>query len=252
MKRLFYCIPLAILALLVGCKEDALLTFGDDRYVYFEKFYRDAVAPGTEKADSTMASFFFYNDDVNSIDALLEVHIAGRDLTHDETFKLRVVPKETTAKPEEYEIQDTYTFRARAAAPNATNRNDTIAIKMKRSARLEDFPHGLRLMVELVPQGELQLGQSERTKALVVLTRDAIKPKWWKDEVEANLLGTYSSKKYKLFVTHIDTKLIFNDELVKRNPAKAIRLVRDFKRWLAEHPKDAVEEDGVTPITVNV
>ena len=55
MKRLFYFIPLAILALLVGCKEDALLTFGDDRYVYFEKFYRDAVAPGTEKADSTMA-----------------------------------------------------------------------------------------------------------------------------------------------------------------------------------------------------
>ena len=68
----------------------------------------------------------------------------------------------------------------------------------------------------------------------------------------APYLGSYSSKKYKLFVTHIDTKLIFNGELVKRNTAKAILLVRNFKKWLAEHPKEAVEEDGVTPITVNV
>ena len=252
MKKLLYYIPMAALTLLGACTEDALKTFGEDRYVYFEKFYRDADAPGKEKADSTMASFFFYNDDVNTIDALLEVHMAGRDLTHDETFKLRVVPEETTAKPEEYEIQDVYTFRARKAQPDATNRNDTIAIKMHRSTRLKDFPHGIRLMLELVPQGELRLGQSERVKALVVLTKDAIKPKWWKEDIERDLLGTYSSKKYKLFVTYVDTKLEFNQELVDKYTSKAILLVRNFKRWLAEHPREAVEEDGVTPITVNV
>ena len=101
------------------------------------------------------------------------------------------------------------------------NRNDTIAIKMNRSARLKDFPHGIRLMVELVPQGDLQLGQSERIRALVVLTRDAIKPKWWKDEVETNLLGSYSSKKYKLFVTHIRYQANLQRRLVKRNTAKS-------------------------------
>ena len=37
------------------------------------------------------------------------------------------------------------------------------------------MPKGVRLMVELVPLGNLQLGQTERTKAIVILTRDAIK-----------------------------------------------------------------------------
>ena len=51
------------------------------------------------------------------------------------------------------------------------------------------MPKGVRLMVELVPLGNLQLGQTERTKAIVILTRDAIKPAWWNTEVTELLLG---------------------------------------------------------------
>ncbi len=251
MRKLLFMLPLAALALFSSCKEEALTTFGDEHYIYFDKYYMNEVEPGKHTADSTFASFFFLNDDVDALDALLEVHIAGRNLTKDETFKLRVIPEGTTATPDEYKIADTFTFRARQAAPDAVNRTDTVAIQMYRRPRLKDMPNGVRLMVELVPLGGLQLGQTERTKAVVILTRDAIKPDWWNKEVTEMLLGTYSSRKYKLFLVHVDPKATLNEKLLNDEPWKARILVQKFKEWLGEHPDLAVEEDG-SPMTVNV
>ena len=106
-------------------------------------------------------------------------------------------------------------------------------------------------MVELVPLGDLQLGQTERTKAIVILTRDAIKPAWWNKEVTELLLGEYSSRKYKLFVTHIDPTASLNESMLSDAPWKARKLVQKFKEWLGTHPDQAVEEDG-SPMTVKV
>lgn len=251
MRKLFYMLPLAAIAWLSSCQEQPLTTFGDDHYIYFDKYYVDEKEPGKHTADSTFASFFFLSDDVDAVDAALLVHMAGRNLTKDETFKLRVVPEGTTATPDEYKLEDTYTFRARATEANATNRTDTILIKMYRRPRLKDLPKGVRLMVELVPEGGLLLGQTERTRAVVILTRDAIKPAWWNTEVKELLMGDYSPRKYKLFVMHIDPTASFNEEMLKDTPWKARQLVQKFKEWLGKHPDKAVEEDG-TPITVNV
>ncbi len=251
MRKLLFTLPLAAIALFSSCKEEALTTFGDDHYLYFEKYYMDEKEPGKHTADSTFASFFFLSDDVDAVDAMLEVHLAGRNLTKDETFKLRVVPEGTTATPDEYKIADSYTFRARSVAADATNRTDTVVIKMYRRPRLKDMPKGVRLMVELVPLGNLQLGQTERTKAIVILTRDAIKPAWWNTEVTELLLGEYSSRKYKLFVTHIDPTASLNGEMLSDAPWKARKLVQKFKEWLGKHPDQAVEEDG-SPMTVKV
>lgn len=251
MRKLLFTLPLAAIALFSSCKEETLTTFGDDHYLYFEKYYMDEKEPGKHTADSTFASFFFLSDDVDAVDAMLQVNLAGRDLTKDETFKLRVVPEGTTANPDEYKLADTYTFRARPAAANATNRTDTVVIQMYRRARLKDMPKGVRLMVELVPMGDLQLGQTERTKAIVILTRDAIKPAWWNKEVTELLLGDYSSRKYKLFVMNIDPTASLNEKMLSDAPWKARKLVLKFKEWLGKHPDQAVEEDG-SPMTVKI
>lgn len=251
MKQLLYLLPLPAFSLLSSCQEEALKTFGDEHYIYFDKFYKNASAPGKETADSTLASFFFFTDDVNTIDVPVVVHMAGRDLAHDETFQLKMIPEMTTATANEYKLDDHYTFRARPAAEGATNRSDTIIIKMFRSARLGSMPHGVKLTVELVPMGGLRLGQTERTRAILVLTRDAIKPKWWNREVTDNLLGEYSSRKYKLFLMNVDKKAKFNGDLIRTAPHKAIELVMQFKKWLADHPAEAVEEDG-SKMTVKV
>ena len=136
--------------------------------------------------------------------------MTGRLLEQDATFKLKVVPDMTTALPDEYKLQDTYTFRAHNVPEGAKNQSDTIAIRMFRSSRLKSMPHGVKLTVELIPMGEIQLGQTERTRAVIVLTRDAVKPEWWDTDVTNNLFGEYSSRKYKLFLLNIDKQATLN------------------------------------------
>ncbi len=86
---------------------------------------------------------------------------------------------------------------------------DTIQIRMNRSARLNDLEEGIRLVVEIVPSDELQVGQFERSKAVIHLTKDAVKPEWWTLEVSAGLLGNYSSLKYKTFLENIPGSIQF-------------------------------------------
>lgn len=251
MKKYIYILAVAITVLCYSCQEEPLMTFGHEHHIYFEKFYKDAYAPGKEKADSTIASFFFFEDDVMEIETKLVVNMTGRLLEKDELFKLKVVPEMTTANTDEYKLQDTYTFRAHNVAENATNQSDTINIKMFRTPRLKGLPQGVRLTVELVPMGDVQLGQTERIRAVIILTRDAVRPEWWDADVTNNLFGEYSSRKYKLFLLYIDKKASLNEEMLKTAPYKAIQLVRRFKKWLDENPEKAIEEDG-RKMTVNV
>lgn len=241
----------AVLGMFTACQEDELQLWGNEHHIYFEKFYKDAIAPGKERADSTLTSFFFYADEVNDLEAKLVVNMTGRLLEKDLLFKLKVVDEMTTANANEYTLQDQYVFRAHHVNDTATNQRDTITVKMHRSARLASMPNGVRLTVELVPLGDLKLGQTERTRAVIILTRDAVKPAWWDDEITNNLFGEYSSRKYKLFLLNIDPGATLNADMLRQAPYKAILLVRKFKQWLQEHPSQAVEEDG-RPMTVNV
>ena len=226
MKKLLYLLSVvAVLGMFTACQEDELQLWGNEHHIYFEKFYKDAIAPGKERADSTLTSFFFYADEVNDLEAKLVVNMTGRLLEKDLLFKLKVVDE--------------------------TNQRDTITVKMHRSARLASMPNGVRLTVELVPMGDLKLGQTERTRAVIILTRDAVKPAWWDAEISNNLFGEYSSRKYKLFLLNIDPGATLNADMLRQAPYKAILLVRKFKQWLQEHPSQAVEEDG-RPMTVNV
>lgn len=252
MKRTRYFYSLLVVLLTISsCTENDLMLFGDEHHIYFDKFYKDAVALGKETADSTLVSFFFENDDVNEIEAKLVVHITGKLLEQDRKFGLRVIPELTTANSDEYKMDEIYVFRANNVSKEAKNQSDTISIKMLRSERLKDMPYGVRLCVELIPMDDLQLGQTERTRAVINLTRDAIKPEWWDAEVTSLLLGNYSSKKYKLFLQHIDPKATLNANMLKNEAYKARELVQRFKKWLAENPEQAKEEDG-SPMTVNV
>lgn len=252
MKKLLYLLSMtAVLGMFTACQEDELQLWGNEHHIYFEKFYKDAIAPGKERADSTLTSFFFYADEVNDLEAKLVVNMTGRLLEKDLLFKLKVVDEMTTANANEYTLQDQYVFRAHHVNDTATNQRDTITVKMHRSARLASMPNGVRLTVELVPLGDLKLGQTERTRAVIILTRDAVKPAWWDDEITNNLFGEYSSRKYKLFLLNIDPGATLNADMLRQAPYKAILLVRKFKQWLQEHPSQAVEEDG-RPMTVNV
>ncbi|SFF87960.1 DUF4843 domain-containing protein [Prevotella sp. KH2C16] len=256
MKKLIYILSSVVLLVLFNaCQEEDLQLWGNEHHIYFEKFYKDAAAPGKERAETTDASFFFEKDDVKSIDVKLVVNMTGRLLDNDMPFRLKVVEEDgmTTATKDEYEIQDRYVFRAHNVNDTAKNQRDTISVKMFRTNRIEQLGEGeyLKLTLELIPEGALLLGQTERTRAVIHLMKDAIKPEWWDAEITNNLFGNYTPRKYKLFLLNIDGAATLNAEMLRTAPYKAIALVRKYKQWINEHPDEAKEADG-TPITVNV
>ena len=204
---------------------------------------------GTAKADSTDVTFFFAKPTDDHVMAEIVVALAGRPLTKDLHFGLKVVKDMTTATPDEYVLENSYTFRARPIPAGASLILDTIQIRMNRSARLNDLEEGIRLVVEIVPSDELQVGQFERSKAVIHLTKDAVKPEWWTLEVSAGLLGNYSSLKYKTFLENIPGAYSLDGNMIKSAPDEAIKLVKLFKQWLAENPTE--DENGL-PMSVEV
>lgn len=233
---------LAAILAVTSCQEKDIEVFGEEHILYFDKFWTDADYPGTEKADSTNVTFFFVDEDQNQTYADLIVVLAGRKPAQNLDFKLRVVPELTTAQPDEYTLSDRYTFRNRPIAPEAKQIQDTIRIQINRSKRLETLEQGFRLVLEMVPDGNVSLGQKERIRSIIHVTKNPVKPNWWNKEIEVTLLGTYTAKKYKLFLDYVEGAELLNEMMIKERPDEARRLVLTFKQWLVNNP--TTEEDG--------
>ena len=84
-----------------SCNEDDIKVFDGQAQLYFDKFYMNALQPGTEGADSTVMSFFFYPDDTKTIEAEVVVNYSGLPLTADIPFGLKVISEGTTANEDE-------------------------------------------------------------------------------------------------------------------------------------------------------
>ena len=227
------------MSIFTSCSEKDVETFNGRYQIYFDKFYMNALAPGTEEADTTSVSFFFYPEGTKSIKAKLVVNLSGPMLTSDLKFRLRAIEEDGTALPEEYKLEDEYTFRARPVGEDAKEVQDTIEVTLIHSGRLESFgPKGIRLVVELVPNENVDLGQFERRRAVIVWSEVEAQPDWWDYEVTWALLGEYSYSKYKLFLATVDPDGEFNGDLIKNDPSRAIELVLMFKKWLTDHLDD--------------
>lgn len=227
--------------LMTACEEQDIMVFGEERMVYFEKFWRDAIA-GTETADSTLTTFYFNHPTDMHQQADLIVVLAGRKLEQDAHFRLRVVDELTTARPEDYTLEDEYTFRALPVPDNATSMQDTIHIQFNRTSHLDELEDGYRLVLEIEPTDELKVGQYERSRAIIWVSKEPVRPLWWNEEVETYLLGKYSPLKYKLFLENVEGAEDLNENVIKEQPDLARKLVMKFKEWLIMNP---TYEDGI-------
>lgn len=239
MKVCLSVIVVSFLLLFSACAEKDIETFSGKRQIYFDKFYMNALPPGMEEGDTTRTSFFFYPEGTPSIKVKLAVNLSGPMLTSDVQFSLNVIESEGTAQAGEYKLEDVYTFRARPVGSEAIDVQDTIEMTLIYSDRLEGLGEkGILLVLELVPNENLDLGQFERRRAVIVWSEVEAKPDWWDYEVTWALLGEYSYEKYKLFLETVDTDSEFNGDLVKNDPSRAIEMVRMFKKWLTDHLGD--------------
>lgn len=250
MKNIF-CTLLLVVALF-SCKEVPLKVFGDEHHIYFDKFYMDANFPGKEKKELTEGSFFFLPEDQMQSEVHLLVHMTGRLLTADVPFGLKVVEDMTTATPDMYELDEMYIFKANNVDfEKDKNQSQLISIKIKKTNEVIANPDGYQLTVELVPLGDLQLGQLERRRAIIHISNHAFKPKWWDKDVEEKLFGAYSSRKYRLFLLNIPGAYELDEDMLANRTHKVYELLFAYKKWLKQNPTLAVEEDG-TPITINI
>lgn len=254
MKKLFFMIAVLAGVCLTACSEQDIESFGTQRFVYFQKFWKDAPAPGTEKAEKTGVTFFFAEENDTHVYADLQVVLAGRPLEQDLHFKLRPVADMTTALPNEYSLDEFYVLRAKPLSADATQIDDTIHVKINRSERLETMKEGYQLTLEIVPTDEALVGQFERSRAVLQITKDPVRPDWWTKEVEISLLGPYSAKKYKLFLKNVEGADKFDGTLIKEHRDRAIQLVRNFKKWLEVQDPESLKDDELPGgyITVEV
>lgn len=227
---------------MTACEEQDIMVFGEERMVYFEKFWRDAIA-GTETADSTLTTFYFNHPTDMHQQADLIVVLAGRKLEQDAHFRLRVVDELTTARPEDYTLEDEYTFRALPVPDNATSMQDTIHIQFNRTSHLDELEDGYRLVLEIEPTDELKVGQYERSRAIIWVSKEPVRPLWWNKEVETYLLGKYSPLKYKLFLENVEGADGLNEQVIEEQPDLARKLAMKFKQWLIENP--TYDEDDI-------
>lgn len=242
MRKYIFIIILPLFFLL-ACENEDIKLFNGQPQLYFDKFYMNALKPGTEGADSTVMSFFFYPEGTGTIEAQLVVDYSGLPFSKDIPFGLKVIEDGTTAVAEEYTLATEYLFHARPIQPGQRDIQDTISIQLHLSERIKVLENGVRLEVELVPREGVGLGQYERRRAVIVVSNMAEKPDWWDDEVRLNLLGDYSQMKYKLFVQHADPEMTLNKEMITTRPDLAITLVLKFKEWLIENPGQ-MDENG--------
>lgn len=242
-----YLLPIcgALLCLLGACEEREIETFSDRNEIYFEKFYMNEIAPGTAGADSTVASFFAYPTGTEEIKAGVVVNLSGILPDKDLTYGLKVIEEGTTAQKEEYVLPERCIFRMRNDyAPDAKEVQDTLYVTFKRTKRMENLEKGIRLVLELVPTEELALGQFERRRAILISSIYGSQPEWWNKEVEINLLGKYSDKKYKCFLDNIEGAEKLNGDMIKNSPDEAIKLVMAFKAWLNTQNPPVLEDNG--------
>ena len=250
MKKV-YILLLVFLGSLSSCDEREIATFSGGNEIYFDKFYMNELSPGTAPADSTVASFFFYPIGTETIEVGLVVNLSGKLPSRDLRYEVRVVEEGTTAVPEEYEFADEAWFHVDSVVDNVLEVQDTFYLRLKKSARLETMESGVRLMLELVPTEDVGVGQYERRRAVVISTVVAAQPEWWDEEVEYNLFGKFSQKKYRLFLDNIDKNVEMGEDLIENEPDRAIKLVMQFKEWLNSQTPPILEEDG-TLMTVNI
>ena len=97
--KIFILFAILGMMLFSACTEQDIEPFGERHEVYFYKYFMDEEAPGTAKADSTDVTFFFAKPTDDHVMAEIVVALAGRPLTKDLHFGLKVVKDMTSRYP---------------------------------------------------------------------------------------------------------------------------------------------------------
>jgi len=194
-----------------GCEEQMLKTYDGDYFVQFEKTI----------SDSTNVSFMFYPGR-DYIDFPVVLELVG--VASESNFNYRVVvdPEYTTASAQHYSVPAEQIFRAGRYI-------DTLYVRLNKTADLNQ--NQVRLVLRIESTSDLKVGKVEQSAAVIWMTNTLAKPLWWNSDIDSYYLGTYSNKKYELF---IQVTGIFDLSGVDASLRRSYAL--QLKQYLSENP----------------
>lgn len=210
---------------LQSCKESSLEGYHNDSYIYFDKSIKD----------STTFSFA-YDKNLKEGVVQLKLNMISQIENHDRTFTVRFLPEESTAKQGRDLLWDTDSYTVKA--------NDSIAfidIHVLRDASLSGKT--VKAIFQIESSADFMPGIENHTQAQVIISDKLTRPTWWDSWHESSGLGTYSDKKYQLFIEVTgkhDLSLTEDGGTVDFSDMYGYVVM--FKYWLLEHPQK--EEDG--------
>ena len=228
MKTRIFVLFISILAW-VGCDRREIPTYNTgNHYIEFER----------ATTDSTIFTFIYHpNNDYYELP--IAVKIAGDEAGRDLTYSIAVDEEFTTAESKHYSLMpETMIFRQGIF-------HDTCYVCLNKTDDLSS--RSVRLVLRLVATSDLPVGKLENSVAVIQFSNTVARPDWWNSDVETYYLGSYSQKKFLLFleVTEADLTGASVSEI------RAAALL--FKRYLLDHvgEPETIDEDG-HPMTVPV
>lgn len=216
-----------LLSVVISCNEEKIATFEDQTsFLGFEKnFY----------TDSLEISFLYYFTD--EISYPIEVIRGGKIFEDDIEYYLSVDSSQTNLPAINYEIPSSCVFRGNLI-------KDTAYINLKNTEELQDTVYQLVLNIDQSPL--VTPGVYENRKIRCLVTAKVVQPDWWDETITAFYLGTFSEKKYRLFM-----QVTGVSDLTGMNLALVRKYALELKVYLQENPtSDESEIDGIMKVTV--
>ena len=221
---------IGVIGILCSCSEVDVTDYSSDNFIQFAKAAKD----------STVFSFA-YDQTMSAGTVKLKLNCIANLSTENRTFGVRYRAEESTAQagvdfvmPDEEQV---------------LLANDSVAyleIQLNKSDNVK--AKDLLLVFEVTDYGDFKPGMNAYRKNRVIVSNRLTQPAWWDDWHETNGLGSWSAKKYTLFME--ETKV--SDMTLDRDGgtmsySEMRAYVLKFKYWLQEHP--TTDEDG-TPMRV--
>lgn len=169
----------------------------------------------------------------------IEVAVTGEVVNYDRVFSLSVNHASTAKEGVHFNIP------RQNKVVHANHVTDTLWIEVFNSEELKKSE--VYLQLDLVENENFQLCFPESNSCKIYLTDEITRPEWWNEWHETEGLGTYSEKKYRLFIQVCG---IYDLGATVEYPERREAILK-FKYYLEEEAdKGNVIMDGDEPMSV--
>lgn len=207
-----------------ACSESGLQGYDADSYIAFKK----------ENIDSTLFSFA-YDETLREGSVKIEMDMIAPASPAERKYRIIFLPAESTAT----EGVDFIKVDEEQIVPADSSRA-SFNIVVKKTESLTDKE--VIAVFEVRPSSDFQVSFATHNRARLLISDKLGQPEWWNNWHLTSGLGTYSNKKYRLFINEIHEYNLDYENRDDMDYYQMRSLVLEFKHWLEKHPQ--TEADG--------